>query len=150
MKKKNSGDTKATDENTSSSRLSSFFQEFKDNVTEGAKALASLSADVLEDVKERAEELYETGSDKFEQASGVVHSYVDRFKGEQEIKQLSKEKSELTAILGDAVYHEFRKNGTVSKRFLTTKKSEKLISSIEEVDKKILKIGKELDKLHKK
>jgi hypothetical protein len=65
------------------------------------------------------------------------------------MKQLIREKEELTSILGDAVFHEFKKNGTVSKRFLTTKKSQELISSIEEIDKQILKLGKELEKSQK-
>jgi hypothetical protein len=134
---------------TVTSKISSFFKEFKENVTEGAKTLASLSSEVFEDAKEKAEEWYEIGSEKFEHASGVVQSYVDRFKSEKAMKQLIREKEELTSILGDAVFHEFKKNGTVSKRFLTTKKSQELISSIEEIDKQILKLGKELEKSQK-
>ncbi|SNS53127.1 hypothetical protein SAMN05421640_0546 [Ekhidna lutea] len=132
--------------NPVASKISTFFKGVKENLSEGARVLATISTEVFEEAKEKAEELYEKGSDKFEQASGVVESYVEKFQGEKEIKQLSKEKEELCSILGDAVYHEFRKNGTVSKRFLTTKKSEKLILSIKEVDKRILRIGKQLDK----
>lgn len=136
-------------EETKTSRFSSFFGEFKENLSEGAKALKNISSDLFDDVKDKAEDLYGKGSDKFEQASGVVESYVDRFKNEKEIKLLTKEKIELTSILGDTVYHEFKKNGTVSKRFLTTKKSEELFASIEAVDKQILKLGRELDKQKK-
>lgn len=128
------------------SKFSAFFKEFKENVSEGAKALANISTDLLEDAKEKAEDLYGKGAEKFEQASGVVENYVDRYKGEKEIKLLTKEKEELNAILGGSIYHEFQKSGTISKRFLTTKKSEELISSIESVDKRILKLGKELDR----
>lgn len=127
------------------SRFSSFFSEFKENVSEGAKALANISTDIFEEVKEKAEDLYGKGAEKFEQASGVVENYVDRYKGEKEIKQLTKEKEELNGILGSIIYHEFKKNGSVSKRFLTTKKSSELFSSIESIDKRILKLGKELD-----
>ncbi|MEP1033486.1 hypothetical protein [Ekhidna sp.] len=129
-----------------SSRFSTFFKEFKENVSEGAKALADISSDLLEEVKDKAEDLYGKGAEKFEQASGVVENYVERYKGEQEIKQLTKEKDELCSILGDSIYHEFKKSGTISKRFLTTKKSEELFGSIESVDKRILKLGKELDR----
>ena len=128
------------------SRFSSFFQEFKENVTEGAKALGNMSADIFEDVKEKAEDVYETGSDKFDQAAGVVHSYVDQYKGEKEIKELSQERNELNGILGDMVFHEFKKTGSITKRFLTTKKSSELLNSIEKVDLKILQLGKALDK----
>ena len=55
----------------------------------------------------------------------------------------------LNARFGDAVYHEFKKNGTVAKRFLTTKKMTTLLGEIEQVDKEILRIGKELDKMNK-
>ena len=128
------------------SKFSAFFKEFKENVSEGAKALANISTDLLEDAKEKAEDLYGKGAEKFEQASGVVENYVDRYKGEKEIKLLTKEKDELNAILGGSIYHEFKKSGTISKRFLTTKKSEELFASIESVDKRILKLGKELDR----
>lgn len=127
-------------------RFSAFFKDVKENVSDGAKALANISADIFEDVKDKAEELYGKGAEKFEQASGVVESYVDHYKGEKEMKQLTKEKDELNAILGSSIYHEFKKNGTVSKRFLTTKKSDDLISSIESIDKRILQLGKELDR----
>lgn len=136
-------------EEPKTSRFSAFFKEFKENVSEGAKALANISTDLLEDAKEKAEDLYGKGSEKFEQASGVVESYVDRFKNEKEIKQLSKEKSDLASILGESTYHEFKKSGTVSKRFLTTKKMEELFASIEAVDKQILKLGRELDRQKK-
>lgn len=133
----------------SKSKLTELFSDIKENITEGAKALGTMSADLLEEAKEKAEELYEAGTEKFEQASGVVHDYIDRYKGNQEIKRLTSEKSELNATLGDAVFHEFKKNGTVAKRFLTTKKMSALISEIEQVDKEILRIGKELDESNK-
>ncbi len=132
------------------SRISAFFSEIKNNLSEGALALSKMSSELIEEAKEKAEELYEAGSEKFEQASGVVQSYVDRYRTDQEIRSLNKERDELYARLGDLVFHEFKKNGTVSKQFMTTKKMSVLISSIETIDKKILKKGKELDKSHKK
>ena len=129
-----------------SARFSAFFKEFKGNVSEGTKSLASLSAEILDEVKDKAEDLYGKGAEKFEQASGVVEGYIENYRYEKEIKELSKEKEELNAILGSSIYHEFKKNGTVSKRFLTTKKTTEIISSIESIDKRILKLGKELDK----
>jgi hypothetical protein len=128
------------------SKFSAFFKEFKENISESAQALNKMSYELIEEVKERAEELYEAGSEKFEQASGVVQSYVDRYKSDQEIRSLTKEKDELLANLGDLIYHEFKKNGTIAKRFMTTQKMTVLLESIESIDKKILKIGKELDK----
>jgi hypothetical protein len=136
-------------EEPKTSRFSAFFKEFKENVSEGAKALANISSDLLEDAKEKAEDLYGKGSEKFEQASGVVESYIDRFKNEKEIKQLSKEKRDLASILGESIYHEFKKSGTISKRFFTTNKMEELFASIEAVDKQILKLGRELDQQKK-
>jgi len=127
------------------SRFSAFFQEFKENLTEGAEALSNISADIMEEVKDKAEDLYEKGSGKFEQASGVVHDYIDRYNGQEEIKDLSKEKEDLNAVLGDTIFHEFKKNGTVSKRFLTTNKMTQLFKSIENVDKEILRIGRKLE-----
>jgi hypothetical protein len=128
------------------SRFSTFFEEIKEHISEGAQALSQMSAELIEEVKEKAEELYEAGSEKFEQASGVIQSYIDRYKNDMEIKSLNKEKIQLNSKLGDVLFHEYKKNGTISKRFLTTKKMSALISSIETIDKKILQKGKELDK----
>ncbi len=128
------------------SRIGSFFDGLKENISEGAEALNKMSAELISEVKEKAEELYEAGSEKFVQASGVVQGYIDQYKNDQEIKALNKEKEALHAKLGDVVYHEFKKNGTITKRFMTTKKMTGLLTGIEEVDKKILKKGRALDK----
>jgi hypothetical protein len=131
------------------SKLSDFLDEVKENVTEGAQALSKISAEIFEEVKEKAEELYEAGYDKFEQASGIVQDYINKYQSNREIKNLTEEKMKLFINLGDKLYHEFKKNGTISKRYLTTKKMDALFSDIESVDKKILQIGKELDKSKK-
>ena len=140
-------------ENTKSkstkSKFKELFSDFKENISEGAKALGEMSAELLEEAKEKAEDLYEAGHEKFEQASGVVHDYVDRYKGNREIEKLTEQKAVLTSRFGDAVFHEFKKRGTVAKQFLTTKKMSVLITEIERIDKEILRIGKELDKKSK-
>jgi len=131
--------------NKKDSGLGTFLEGIKEHISEGAQALSKMSTELIEELKERAEELYEAGSDKFEQASGVVQSYIDRYKNDIEIKSLNKEKTKLHAKLGDVLFHEIKKNGTISKRFLTTRKMSTILSSIEKIDKKILQKGKELD-----
>ena len=128
------------------SKFTEVINDIKENVTEGAKVLRDMSAELMEEAKEKAEELYEAGYEKFEQASGVVQDYVDRYKGNREIKKLIEQKAELTSRFGDVVFHEFKKNGSIGKRYLTTKKMSTLIREIELVDKEILRIGQELDK----
>jgi len=127
-------------------RLSAIFDDIKIYVSEGAKALSEMSAELFEEVKEKAEELYEAGYEKFEQASGVVQDYIDKYQSNKEIKALTEEKMTLYISLGDKLFHEFKKNDRISKRFLSTNKMSTLFSKIESVDKKILQIGKELDK----
>lgn len=136
--------------NSEKSNFTSFFKDFKENLSEGAQALSKISLDIIDDVKDKAEELYETGSEKFEQASGVVHSYIDKYKGEEQIRELSNEKEELNAALGESIFHEFKKNGVISKRFLTTKKMIGVFDSIGRVDKEILRLGKQIDKAKSK
>lgn len=126
-------------------KFKELISDLKENITEGAKALGEMSAELLEEAKEKGEDLYEAGHEKFEQASGVVHDYIDRYKGNREIEKLTEQKEELTAKFGDVVFHEFKKRGTVAKQFLSTKKMSALISEIEHVDKEILRIGKDLD-----
>jgi len=128
------------------SKLKDWMTDIRENVSEGARAFSEMSSDLLEETKVRAEELYEFGAEKFEQASAAVYDYSERFKNNQEMRRLTKEKNELTARFGDMVFHEFKKNGSVSKRFLTTKKMEAITAEISDLDKQIIKIGKELDK----
>lgn len=137
-------DTKKKEKKTI--KFSEFFEEIKENVSEGAQALSKISAELFEEIKEKAEELYEAGYEKFEQASGVVQDYIDRYQSNREIMHLTQEKMKLYVDLGDKLYHEFKKNGGISKRYLTTKKMMAIFEKIESIDKKILKIGKELDK----
>jgi cell fate (sporulation/competence/biofilm development) regulator YlbF (YheA/YmcA/DUF963 family) len=127
-------------------RFSEFFEDVKEYVSEGAKALSEMSAELFEETKEKAEELYEAGYDKFEQASGVVQNYIDKYQSNKEIKILADEKMKLYVILGNKLFHEYKKNGRISKRYLTTKKMNELFLKIELIDKEILHIGKELDK----
>ena len=127
-------------------RLSTIFEDIKENISEGAQTIGKKTSDLLEDIKEKAEELYEAGSEKYEQAAGTVQGYIDQYQNDREIKSLQKEKTVLYTRFGDILYHEFKKNGTISKRFLTTKKMSELTGEIESIDKKILKKGRSLDK----
>jgi len=129
--------------------LSAIFDDIKIYVSEGAKALSEMSAELFEEVKEKAEELYEAGYEKFTQASGVVQDYINKYQSNQEIKSLTEEKMKLFINLGDKLFHEYKKNDRISKRFLSTNKMSTLFSKIESVDKRILQIGKELDKKKK-
>jgi len=126
-------------------RLNSFLKEFRKNLAEGAQTLGNISVDIYGDMKEKAEDLHERGSEKFEQASGVIHDYIDKYKGEQEIKNLIKKKNDLNAKVGAVVFREFKKNGTLSKSFLNTKKMISLFTNIENVDRDILRFGRELE-----
>jgi hypothetical protein len=127
-------------------RLSTIFEDIKENISEGAQTIGKKTSDLLEDIKEKAEELYEAGSEKYEQAAGTVQGYIEQYQNDREIKSLQKKKTELYTRFGDKLYHEFKKNGTISKRFLTTKKMSELTGEIESIDKKILKKGRSLDK----
>jgi|GEM_PF-6599113 len=126
-------------------RMSKILKEFRKDLAKGANTLGHISADLFEDVKEKAEHLYEKSSEKFEQASGVIQNYIEKYKGEEEIKTLSQRKKELSASFGDEVFNEFKKNGAISKRFLATIRMTALFHNIEKVDKDILRIGKDLE-----
>ncbi len=127
-------------------RFSEFFEDVKEYVSEGAKALSEMSAELYEEAKEKAEELYEAGYEKFEQASGVIQDYMDKYQSNREIKTLADKKMKLYVVLGNKLFHEYKKNGRISKRYLTTNKMNELFTKIELIDKEILHIGKELDK----
>ena len=129
------------------SSFNNFLKEFKDNIAEGAKSIGEKTHEWFEEAKDKADDLYEMGSEKYEQASTVVLNYTEKYKGEKEVKELSVKKTVQLTLLGDHIFHEFKKNNAISKRFLSTKKMNAVMHEIELIDKRILKIGKELDKL---
>ena len=130
---------------TNKKSIKSIFDSIKEDVIEGSQTVKEESSKIFEQAKNTAKELYESGADAVDDVSDKVREYVEKYQNQQKMKEAVHLKKTLNAQFGDEVFHEFQKNGTVSKRYMTTNKMTQLLNSIETAEKEIEAIGKELD-----
>lgn len=125
--------------------IRSIFENIKEDVVEGSQAVKEESSKIFQQVKVAAKEIYESGVDTVEDVSDRVREYVEKYQNQQKMKQAVHLKKTLNAQLGDQLFHEFQKNGTLTKRYMTTNKMTQLLNSIQKAEEEIEEIGKELD-----
>ena len=125
--------------------IKSIFDNIKEDVVEGSQTVKEESAKIFEQAKNAAKEIYESGVDVVDDVSDKVREYVEKYQNQQKMKEAIHLKKTLNAQLGDQLFHEFQKNGTISKRYMTTNKMTELFESIKKAEEEIEKIGKELD-----
>ncbi|MEM6643654.1 MAG: hypothetical protein AAF616_11800 [Bacteroidota bacterium] len=125
--------------------IKSIFDNIKEDVIEGSQTVREESSKIFEKVKVTAKEIYDSGVDTIDDVSDKVRDYVEKYQNQQKMKEAVHLKKTLNAQLGDRIYHEFQKNGTISKRYMTTNKMTQLLASIEKAEEEINKIGEELD-----
>ncbi len=125
--------------------IRSIFENIKEEVVEGSHVVKEESSKIFEQVKKAAQEVYESGADVVDDVSDKVREYVEKYQNQQKMKQAVHLKKTLNAQLGDQLFHEFQKNGTITKRYMTTNKMTELLESIKKAEEEIEEIGKELD-----
>ena len=125
--------------------IRSIFENLKEEVVEGSQVVKEESGKIFEQVKKVAQDVFESGSDVVDDVSDKVREYVEKYQNQQKMKQAVHLKKTLNAQLGDQLFHEFQKNGTISKRYMTTKKMTELLESVKKAEEEIEAIGQELD-----
>ncbi|MEM0939755.1 MAG: hypothetical protein AAF600_21435 [Bacteroidota bacterium] len=125
--------------------VKSIFDNIKEDVVEGSQTVKEESSKIFEQVKKTAKELYESGVDAVDDVSEKVREYVDKYQNQQKMKEAIHLKKTLNAQLGDLIFHEFQKNESITKRYMTTNKMTELLDSIKKAEEQIEEIGKELD-----
>ncbi|MEM8937824.1 MAG: hypothetical protein AAGC64_00590 [Bacteroidota bacterium] len=125
--------------------VKSIFDNIKEDVVEGSQTVKEESSKIFEQVKKTAKELYESGVDAVDDVSEKVREYVDKYQNQQKMKEAIHLKKTLNAQLGDLIFHEFQKNKSITKRYMTTNKMTELLDSIKKAEEQIEEIGKELD-----
>ena len=131
--------------NKNSRSIRSIFDSIKEDVVEGSQTVKEESGKIFEQVKKTAKELFDSGVETVDDVSDRVREYVEKYQTQQKMKEAVHLKKTLNAQLGDQLFHEFQKNGTISKRYMTTKKMTELLDSIKKAEEEIEKIGRELD-----
>ena len=139
----------------------SILKEAALNIEESAKNVSKYASGVAKDVAERtskvAEEVirktkkgiseaYDIGSKTVEDVQQSAMEYIDRFKSSVEMKNESAKRTRLTTKLGSLVFSKYQKQSITPDQLFNEKQIIDLIAEIQTIDKKIVKIGKKLEK----
>jgi hypothetical protein len=116
---------------------------FLGDVGEKATELTDMIVDKL---KKGLSQVYEAGAKVVDELSQAAQEYVEKYKTESEIKKLKGEKDELMAQLGQSIFKHHLAGGGFAESFFNEKVMIDQFNQIEMLDKKIIEIGRQLDK----
>ncbi len=150
-----------TGQNTQNNKKedSSFWDEAKENVTEGARLfgeeaknvgekIASYSEKIFGKVKDTATEAFKTSSEFTKDAVNNAQAFAEKYRDKYEINKLNNEKKRIASQLGMNFYLAVKNNDNmIPENFLAAGKVSSLMKQLEDIDKEILEISqKEEDK----
>ena len=127
-----------------------FLIEVAEDIGEGAKKVgektAELSDMVVDKLKKGLSQVYAVGAKAIDELSQTAQEYSEKYRAETAIKKLEGEKNKLIAQLGQSIFKHHLAGKGFAESFFNNKEIIDQITQIETLDKKIIKIGKQLDK----
>lgn len=111
-----------------------------------ADRTTKVAEDVLKKTKKGISEVYDKGSKAVEDAQQAALEYIDRYKNSVEMRKESAKRVQLTTKLGDLVYSKYQNKKISAEKLFKDEKLMNLINQIQTINKKIVKIGKKLEK----
>lgn len=101
---------------------------------------------VVDKLKKGLSQAYEAGAKVVDELSQTAQEYAEKYRAESEIKKLKGENDDLMAQLGQSIFKQHLADGGFAESFFNRKEIVDQFNQIEIIDKKIIKIGKQLDK----
>ncbi len=127
-----------------------FLGEVAEDIGEGAKMVGEKATElgdiVTEKLKKGLSQAYAAGAKAVDELSQAAQDYAEKYKAESEIKKLKGQQDKLMAQLGQSIFKHHLSGGGFAVSFFNRKEIMDQFNQIEIVDKKIIKIGKHLDK----
>ena len=127
-----------------------FLGEVAEDIGEGAKKVGEkaveLSDMVVDKLKKGLSQAYAAGAKAVDELSQTAQEYAEKYRAETAIKKLNGEKDKPMAQLGQSIFKHHLAGGEFAESFFNRKEIIDQITQIEILDKKIIKIGKQLDK----
>ena len=132
-----------------------FWQEAKENVSEGAKVLAdeaktigqkigSYSEKVFGIVKEKTSDALQSGLDLTSEGVNKAQEIAENWRDKYEIRKLNDEKKKVAAQLGIKFYLALKNNNNqVPDGLVEDKVFFKVLKELEDIDKEIIKLSEE-------
>ncbi len=126
-----------------------FLGEVAEDIGEGAKMVGNKATEltdiVVDKLKKRLSQAYGAGAKVVDELSQTAQEYTEKYRAESEIKKLKAEKDKLMAQLGQSIFKHHLAGGGFAESFFNRKEIIDQFNQIEILDKKIIKIGKQLD-----
>jgi hypothetical protein len=115
-------------------------------VSEFAGKSTETAGEVYETVKLRLNTIYKAGLKWVDELSQTAQDYVDRYRYNSEMKNLSEERDSLTTELGKKAYANHKIKETTIDNLFRHNEIAALVSRIDTLDKEIVETGKKLEK----
>ncbi|MDA3905072.1 MAG: hypothetical protein PF484_03260 [Bacteroidales bacterium] len=150
--------SKASEKQDDKTKESAFWDEAKENVTEGAKIfgdeaihlgkkLASYSESIFGKIKDNTKDAFKYGLDLTNEGVQRAQEMAEHLKDDFEIRKLNNKKKEVSTQLGIKFYLEIKNNNNeIPDNLLKNNEVLSLLKELEDFDKEILKRSEETEK----
>lgn len=148
--KKEQAKTTQSKSETSSAQESSFWEDTRENINEGAKAIgdearelgekiSSYSEIVFGKIKDRTNEVVKSGMELTRDAVNKAQEQAETYRDRYEIRKLNEEKKRVASQLGINFYLTLKNNeNKIPETYLRRKEPKSLLKEMEDLDKQIL------------
>jgi len=127
-----------------------FLDEVAEDIGDGAKKVREKATEfsdiVVDKLKKGWSQAYAAGAKAVDELSQAAQEYTEKYRAESEIKKLKGQQDKLMAQLGQSIFKHHLSGGGFAESFFNRKEITDQFNQIEIVDRKIIKIGKQLDK----
>lgn len=127
-----------------------FWEDAKENVSEGAKLVGEKVNEYAHTISEKAKEAFKSSSEFTIEKMHQAQDIIDQYKHKKEIKQLSDERDTFLTQLGKNLYRTVKNNNhQLPENYISELYIKQLLDEVENIDKKIIAI-KEMDEKQEK
>lgn len=132
-----------------------FWDDTKENINEGARAvgeeardlgekISSYSEEIFGKIKDRTSEVFKSGKELTQDAVNKAQEMAEKYRDQTEIRKLNEEKKKVAAQLGMSFYLILKNNDNkVPDTILRRKAIKTTLKEMEELDKQILELSEE-------
>jgi hypothetical protein len=144
-KKDNTRKSEIDDQEKEKEQPKEFWDDARENVSEGAKEVGETVTEYAQIMKENAKNVFKTGSEFTQEMLHKAQEIIDNYQHNREIKQLGDERDKIMIKFGRHMYQTVKSVVTdLPEHFFNDTDVQSLIIEIEEIDRRILEIeGKE-------
>lgn len=132
-----------------------FWDDTKENINEGARAvgeeardlgekISSYSEEIFGKIKDRTSEVFKSGKELTQDAVNKAQEMAEKYRDQTEVRKLNEEKKKVAAQLGMSFYLILKNNDNkVPDTILRRKAIKTTLKEMEELDKQILELSEE-------